>query len=152
MTGSQILIVGFYAAVAPIWAALSAWSLGRTRTWAFTPNWHRRAVPAFRAFFLLTLPFEVVISERQFIPAVFAIAGLATVVWLGWRAWYLWTRPGPLPAHESVRYNTAYVAGLALFALACHSFVCLAVMLNVSVPLLLLRERAARARITSSSA
>jgi hypothetical protein len=142
--GPETLIPAFYVLVMPAWLAVSAWARRRATAWAFTPRWHRRAVPAFRAFFLLTLPLEFLLAERVFLPPVFIIGAVATLGWLAWRARFLARAPAVLPRAESVRYNLAYVANLGVFALACHSFVCLVVMLNVSVPLLLVREARVR--------
>ena len=144
MTTEQAAILVLYAAVVPLWMTLSAWTIRRARNWAFTPSWHRRVVPAFRVFFIGTLPLEVFLAERPFILPVFAVGAAATLGWLAVRARYLLTAPRELPAADSVRYNLAYVANLATFALACHSFACLVVMLNVSIPLLLVREAHAR--------
>lgn len=137
-------VLVLYGLVLPVWIALSAWAGRRAREWRFTPPWHRRAVPLFRAFFLLTLPFEYVLADRVFLPAVFVTATAATLGWLAWRAIYLLRAPPELPRADSVRYNAAYVANLLSFALACHSFVCLALLINISLPMLLIRERLAR--------
>lgn len=107
-------------------------------------------VPVFRLFFLVTLPLETVLADRPFITPVFVIGSLATIAWLLWRAWYLSRAPGVLPREDSVRYNTAYLANLIAFALASHSFVCLVVMINVSLSMLLVREQCAR-RILKST-
>ncbi len=144
MADGTLAVLGLYAVVLPVWLALSFWSSHRAGAWAFTPRWHRRAVPLFRAFFLVTLPLEFVLAERAFLAPVFVIAAGASLAWLAWRAAYLARAPARLPRADSVRYNGAYVANLAVFALACHSFVCLAVMINVSLPLLLVREHCAR--------
>lgn len=137
-------ILTLYALIMPVWVALSVWVGRRSSAWAFTPRWHRVLVPAFRLFFLVTLPLENLLAERRFMLPVFAIGAVATVGWLGWRWWYLARAPRSLPREDSVRYNTGYIANLVAFALACHSFVCVVVMINVSLPMLLVRERYAR--------
>ncbi len=97
-------------------------------------------VPVFRLFFLATLPLEILLADRPFITPVFVIGAIATVGWLLWRAWYLYRAPVVLPREDSVRYNTAYLANLIAFALASHSFFCVVVMINISLPMLLVRE------------
>jgi len=142
--GEQGWILVLYAGVMPIWIALSVWAARRSAAWRFTPRWHQRLVPLFRAFFLVTLPLEYAMAERAFVPAVFVIGTVATLGWLAWRATYLARAPASLPAEDSVRYNAAYIANLVALALACHSFVCLVVAINVSVAMLLVREHRAR--------
>lgn len=134
----------------PFWIALSLWTVHRSTAWRFTPRWHGMLVPIFRLFFLATLPLETVLADRPFVAPVFIIGSTATVAWLLWRAWYLYRAPAVLPREDSVRYNTAYLANLIAFALACHSFVCLVVMINVSLPMLLVREHCAR-RVSKST-
>jgi len=143
-TDGQVWILALYTGVMPIWIALSAWAARRSHAWRFTPAWHRRLVPLFRAFFLVTLPLEFAMADRVFVPAVFIIGTVATLAWLGWRAAYLARAPAALPAEDSVRYNAAYIANLVALALASHSFVCLVVAINVSVAMLLVREHRAR--------
>ncbi|WP_067562511.1 hypothetical protein [Halofilum ochraceum] len=144
MIGGHGLIFGLYALVVPVWVALSFWTARRAEAWRFTPRWHGALVPVFRLFFLATLPFETLLADRPFIAPVFVIGSLATVTWLLWRFWYLYRAPDLLPRADSVQYNTAYLANLIALALACHSFVCVAIMINVSLPMLLVRERCAR--------
>ena len=138
------MILALYAGVMPVWVALSVWLGCRSAAWQFTPRWHRWLVPAFRAFFLVTLPLEFILAQRDFVPVVFVIGALAALAWLVWRTAYLARAPACLPAEDSVRYNVAYIANLVALALACHSFVCLVVAINVSIPMLLVRERWAK--------
>lgn len=133
-------IVTLYVLIMPMWIILSVWAGRRSSAWAFTPRWHRLVVPAFRGFFLLSLPFENLFAERPFLLPVFVTGSLATLGWLGWRFIYLKQAPHTLPRGDSVAYNAGYIANLLAFALACHSFVCAAVMINVSIPMLLVRE------------
>lgn len=58
-------IVTLYVLIMPVWIALSVRAGRRAGAWAFTPRWHRLLVPAFRAFFLLSLPFEMLLAERS---------------------------------------------------------------------------------------
>lgn len=138
------VILTFYLAVMPLWVALSFQAGRRGAAWRFTPRWHSILVPVFRAFFLVSLPLELLLAERPFILPLFVIGALATVGWLVWRWIFLVRTPTVLPQDTSVHYNLGYLANLVAFALACHSFVCLVVMINVSVPMLLVRERWAR--------
>lgn len=85
MTTGQLTIVTFYAAVLPVWAALSAWCWHRATQWSYTPRWHRTLVPVFRAAFLLTMPLEMLIAARPFVLPVFVLGALGTIGWLGHR-------------------------------------------------------------------
>lgn len=131
----------FYALALAWWFVLAAIHRYRQDHWDFVPRWHGWGVPLFRAFFLVSLPIEYSSGDRPFDPTVFAIAATATVGWLAVRSAWLWHRRAPQPAAESVAYNLLVVANLIAFALAMHSFVCLAVMINISLPALWLRYR-----------
>lgn len=147
---ATVAVFGLYGLFLPLWLALSAWTAARARGWAFTPRWHRAVVPCLRTLFLLSLPLEFVIADRVFLPPLFGLAGVATLGWLGWRLVYLVRAPRELPPDDSFRFNAAYLGGLITFALACHSYLCLAVMINVSLPLLLVRERYQQRRLCMS--
>jgi len=140
--GLAIAVV--YVVVAPLWGLLALWTRAHAGSWAFTPRWHRTAVPLVRALFVLTLPLEAMLAERTFIPSLFVLGTVATLFWLGWRFHYLSRAPRPLPRGDSVRYNMAYLANLLSFGLACHSFVCVVVALSVGMALLMVRERSSQ--------
>jgi len=137
---SSLLLV-FYALVIVPWVLLSALLWRRSKDWAFTPRWHGIGVPVFRVFLLGTLPLEQLLEDRPFVPAAFALGAAATAGWLLVRAHYVLTAPQPYPPEDSIAYNIGYIVNLIAFAIAMHSWVCLAVMINISLPALWLRYR-----------
>ncbi len=139
MATTHILVITLYSVALVWWASLAAVQWRRRDAWQFTPRWHGYGVPLFRAFFLLSLPVEYSRGQHQFDGGVFVIAGAATVGWLAVRTAYLARRPAPRAAAESVRYNLFVTANLLAFGLAMHSFVCLSVAVNISIPALVLR-------------
>ncbi len=145
-------IATLYVAVLPVWVGLSAWSAPRVRAWAFTPAWHRRVAPWFRAVFLISLPVEALLVEPAFRWPIFLIGAATTLYWLGWRLRYLIRAPYTLPAADSVRYNLVYLVNLVAFGLACHSYTCVTVLVNIGLAMLMVREHYARTRGVGSAA
>lgn len=134
-------IIGFYLVALGWWMVLAAAASWRGDRWAFTPRWHAWAVPAFRAFLLLSLPVEYLRQNHAFDSRLFTLGAAGTLAWLAIRSVYLWRQPAPLPPSASVVYNLFVIVNLVAFAIAMHSFICLAVMIHISIPALWLRYR-----------
>jgi len=108
------------------------------KNWSYTPLWHKRLVPLFRAFFLLSLPLETYMSHRDWINSVSILGGIGTVAWLIARFIYL-RRLKEWTPKSSIIYNTFYVANLICFGLLMNSFFCLAILIHASTLFLWVR-------------
>ncbi len=138
-TVNKNLLLATYGALLVIWSLIS-WRLRPLKQeWDFTPKWHVRLVPAFRTFFLLSLPMEIMLTDRNFIPALYCLGLVGCLIWLGVRGRFVERAAQPLSAFSSITYNVYYIANLICFGLLMHSFVCLSILINISAGFLFVR-------------
>jgi hypothetical protein len=139
MKQSHYLLIGSYLVMLGFWTIVSWKIRAHNGNWGFTPAWHRKVVPTFRFVFLLSLPMEFFLAGRTFIPELYLLGLIGTIAWLGKRFHFLFREPRPYSALSSIPYNVYYTINLICFGLFMHSFVCLALLINMSALLLLIR-------------
>lgn len=141
MREGQIYLLISYVVFILLWSIISLRLRSINQNWNFTPKWHRYLVPAFRIFFLASLPLEFILAKREFIPALYGLGFSGTLFWLARRGFMVFNNKQPLKTFESISYNVYYVANLICFGLLMHSFVCLSLLINVSTIFLLIRVK-----------